>query len=1033
MLGRVRDVRVCIVLLLLLIPVASKAEQLTVELAAEKYEIINLPDGNQEIRMESFGNLLTPGEPMLPAKTFLIAIPPDAEIKSVSVLPLETVSLSEKFDIVPAPPTYPMNHDEALIREADALFQKNRSAIYRKNDIFPGQPGWFDGEGALGRYRFVRINYVPFAYHPSTKVLSLYPKVKIFIEYSLKTYPEIKLKRTTNFTEKLGSEVLHNFNKAKSWYINTGQPSTSSANYDYVIITTDALTSAVNDFIGWKQSIGFSVNLVTVSWIINNYSGSDTPQKIRNFLIDKYGEWGIEYVLLVGDLSDIPMRVCYPKPNSSNEATPTDYYYADLTGNWNSDGDSRYGEYGQDNVDWVPEVMVGRIPWSSASTVSRILNKLIRFEEDRGSWKNNALLLGAMSNYANEDGRRYAKTDGATLMELHKSLVANIGGSYSTMYEKAGIEPSAYSCSKPLTYANVVDEWAGGEFGMVNWWAHGSKTAAYRKWWAADDGDGVPENSAGEISWETMISSNDCSSLNDNYAGIIFSCSCNNGYPESSNLGRDMIRRGSAGIIASSRLSWYTIGWSHQNHGGNASIDYYFFYYLINRDNRVGDALFNSKLYYSTHFMYNSWGWVCWQNIFDFNLYGDPSLYRRGISAPAPPTVHSISGNVVYHLSQSPIDNADIRLSGSSSSTQTTSGGGYYQFESLTAGADYSLTVTKNDNVSNDFIMGYDAALAARIAMDLYPNPTPEQRLAADVDKNGAVQMYDASLIAQFAVGLRPAPNSYVGDWFFTPQNRDYSSLDQNYDSQNFIAIVRGDVDANWSPAGALPRKIADHYPYLTDQDVAVGELISVPLIAEADEEIYSFDVKFSYDKHLLKYQGLCVEQAGEKFQIFENSSIAGVVKITGFSPQPILSVDPYLMVMFSSIGHEGSVSNITVESYRINAGPEMSVSAQFKINQIASALFPEKFELKQNYPNPFNSETLIKYQLPVEAQVSLTIMNVLGQHVITLVDEFRPVGFYEIGWDGSDSNGNPAGSGIYLYKIQAGDNTELKKMTLLR
>ena len=69
-------------------------------------------------------------------------------------------------------------------------------------------------------------------------------------------------------------------------------------------------------------------------------------------------------------------------------------------------------------------------------------------------------------------------------------------------------------------------------------------------------------------------------------------------------------------------------------------------------------------------------------------------------------------------------------------------------------------------------IISYDAALAARIAVNLIPNPPSEKKLAADVDKNNIVQMYDAALIAQYAVGLTPGSNSHVGDWGFIPANR---------------------------------------------------------------------------------------------------------------------------------------------------------------------------------------------------------------------------------------------------------------------
>ena len=69
-LKKVRDVRVFALVLLCILASNAKAEQLTVDLTAENYEIVNLPDSSQEIRMNNFGNTLTPGKPMLPARLF---------------------------------------------------------------------------------------------------------------------------------------------------------------------------------------------------------------------------------------------------------------------------------------------------------------------------------------------------------------------------------------------------------------------------------------------------------------------------------------------------------------------------------------------------------------------------------------------------------------------------------------------------------------------------------------------------------------------------------------------------------------------------------------------------------------------------------------------------------------------------------------------------------------------------------------------------------------------------------------------------
>ncbi|MCH9024894.1 MAG: T9SS type A sorting domain-containing protein, partial [candidate division Zixibacteria bacterium] len=93
----------------------------------------------------------------------------------------------------------------------------------------------------------------------------------------------------------------------------------------------------------------------------------------------------------------------------------------------------------------------------------------------------------------------------------------------------------------------------------------------------------------------------------------------------------------------------------------------------------------------------------------------------------------------------------------------------------------------------------------------------------------------------------------------------------------------------------------------------------------------------------------------------------------------------------------------------------------------------PTDHKLNQNYPNPFNPTTTIEYSLSSRSHVMISIYNLLGQHVRTLVDEEKRLGSYSVTWDGLNSAGNPVSSGIYLYRLRAGDYVESKKMSLLK
>jgi parallel beta-helix repeat protein len=101
--------------------------------------------------------------------------------------------------------------------------------------------------------------------------------------------------------------------------------------------------------------------------------------------------------------------------------------------------------------------------------------------------------------------------------------------------------------------------------------------------------------------------------------------------------------------------------------------------------------------------------------------------------------------------------------------------------------------------------------------------------------------------------------------------------------------------------------------------------------------------------------------------------------------------------------------------------------------NQQHDLVIPEKFTLLQNYPNPFNPETEIPYQLPAATHINLTIYNLLGQKIRSLVDKEQEAGFHSVHWDGNDENGTSVASGVYLYAICVDEFKKVKKVLLVR
>ena len=97
------------------------------------------------------------------------------------------------------------------------------------------------------------------------------------------------------------------------------------------------------------------------------------------------------------------------------------------------------------------------------------------------------------------------------------------------------------------------------------------------------------------------------------------------------------------------------------------------------------------------------------------------------------------------------------------------------------------------------------------------------------------------------------------------------------------------------------------------------------------------------------------------------------------------------------------------------------------------TAEMPETYALDQNYPNPFNPETEIRFQLPQAGRVTLKVYNAVGEVVATLVDGFLDAGYHRARWSAANTSGQPVASGIYFYRLQAGDFAQVRTMSLVR
>jgi hypothetical protein len=117
-----------------------------------------------------------------------------------------------------------------------------------------------------------------------------------------------------------------------------------------------------------------------------------------------------------------------------------------------------------------------------------------------------------------------------------------------------------------------------------------------------------------------------------------------------------------------------------------------------------------------------------------------------------------------------------------------------------------------------------------------------------------------------------------------------------------------------------------------------------------------------------------------------------------------------------------------------VGAAPDMGAFEYGAlVNVDETKVVPEFFTLHQNYPNPFNPTTILRYNLPEQTKVTLTVYDMLGRQVTQLVNATQEAGYRSVQWNATNNQGQPVSAGLYLYTIQAGKFRQTKKMVLLK
>lgn len=372
------------------------------------YLKINYPD------LWGEGNI---GSPELPVHYLRFSVPYDAAGFTVTVTGENAVTEQYALPVYPVQP--PVSTDESAIGQPFVLPD---SDLYDSDQYWPAAPAQVAGEGFLdGDNHIVTVAVWPVSYAPASGEIRFRHSVTIRLDYTVGNENMASVSTRTSALRAVTRRSSQGVNRwgreqTKLMVVNPSQvdgfapatvsrtvsPRTVTAlpDYEYTVITSRELAPAFDRLIGWKRQKGYSAGVVCIEDIlacpdfqdgdlVSNID--DDAGKLRAYLKYAYGFGDLRYVLLAGDYTVLPIRYgCgYNYSSSASISTdskiPTDLYFSDFNGNWNEDGDSHYGEPEHDNVDFYPEIFVGRLLCTTPQEIENYTEKLLLYERNPGN------------------------------------------------------------------------------------------------------------------------------------------------------------------------------------------------------------------------------------------------------------------------------------------------------------------------------------------------------------------------------------------------------------------------------------------------------------------------------------------------------------------------------------------------------------------------------------------------------------------------------------------------------------------------
>ncbi|MCB2185313.1 MAG: discoidin domain-containing protein [Deltaproteobacteria bacterium] len=592
-------------------------------------QVAGNPDGSVLVLLEGTEqDDATPGWPILPIRTAKLVIPAGETVEAIQVTTPEGVSLGQGFVVDHSRGVHPVSAEGPLhLAPPDP-------AIYGSDQDFPASPYTDRGVQRLVGYQVVMVELRPVVYNPVRGELRYFPSLTVTVNTSAPTAARTQAADGQVMARGAAGDVARVLNfvdNGEDLAVKSGKgaldlDSPAAADRQYLIITTAALAATFQplaDFRATPTGGSYTTYIETVENIAASQAGVDLAEKIRNYLKTSYQNHGTQYVVLGGDADGpasqvVPTRGCWASTSGYTDTNiPSDLYFACLDGTWNNNNNAYWGEsndgVGGGDIDWLPELYVGRICADNATEATNQINKIIAYESNPAPFR--TLLLGELMDST--------PTYGGDKMDWVYSFMDGMPN--TKLYDKLG----NFSAGTLVSHIN------SNSFDFINHLGHSNNTYGLKI--GTSTATGLTNGQYMLVYTQGCYSA----AFDNRGTGTSYYSAATDSLAEAFTTGS--ATGGAYAFIGNSRYGWYNSGTYLD--GASNRLHRMFEQELFSGNTKLGPANEISKTNLS---MVTTYRWIA----FETNLFGDPaSRYRVPAFEELPPLVSQPANQTqVEHL-----------------------------------------------------------------------------------------------------------------------------------------------------------------------------------------------------------------------------------------------------------------------------------------------------------------------------------------------------------------------------------------------